>query len=329
MFIRTAGKMSQKVWIINENYKRSASGVAGGIISSFHRDVKQKNPALAYSLSLLIWGCGHLYIRRWKSGVPLFLFMIMFYLSMIMIVKDWTAIVSILGSLNVSRSETLLVFVFFYLAGLIIWHFNSCHAYFRTIKMNNTSFKGVKSIFLPAACSLLMPGWGQFLNGQPKKGICFQIFSLTGLFAFPAILIVFLFWPILEVSQARLMVEWIFTISLIFTPFIVMLWLFSVYDAARVSADNIKKEPLRKRIRYQINRYRHGVQVYGWKNAILPIIKRIVIVILLLTIVVVSYHHIPKRYYKEQLMDLGSRISQEGMTVIPGLINYFCDNIPS
>jgi len=321
--------INEKVWVINENYKKSAAGIAADNISSLHRDVKQKNPAMAYSLSLLIWGCGHLYLRRWKSGILLFLYMIMFYLFMIVTVIDWTAIVSIFGSLNISRSETLLVFGFFYLSGLVIWYFNSCLAYFGAVKLNNTSFKGVKSVFLPVVCSLLMPGWGQFLNGQPKKGLCFQLFSLTGFFALPAIYITFLFWPALEVSKARLMMEWIFTMSLIFTPILVMVWLFGVYDAARVSMNNIKKEPLRKRIGYQINRCRHVAQVYGWKNVIFLIVWRLVIVILLLAFGAFSYHHIPKRYYVQQLTDLSGKISQEGMTVLPTFINYMRNNIPS
>ena len=321
--------INEKVWVINENYKKSAPGIAVGNISSLQRDVKQKNPALAYSLSLLIWGCGHLYLRRWKSGILLFLYMVMFYLFMIMAVINWTALVSILGSLNISRSETLLAFGFFYLSGLVIWYFNSCLSYFNTVKLNNTSFKGLKSILLPAACSLLMPGWGQFLNGQPKKGLCLQIFSLTGFFALPAILITFLFWPALEVSQARLMIECIFTMSLIFVPIFVMAWLFGVYDAVRVSMNSIKKEPLRKRIGYQVNRYRHVAQVYGWKNAILLITKRLVIVILLLAFAAFGYHHIPKRYYMRQLANLSGKISQEGMTVLPSFINHIRNNIPS
>jgi hypothetical protein len=64
--------------------------------------------------------------------------------------------------------------------------------------------------------------------------------------------------------------------------------------------------------------------VYGWKNAMFLIVKRIVIVILLLAFGVIGYHYIPKRYYIQQLTDMGGRISKEGMTVIPSLINYFC-----
>lgn len=318
--------MNQKVWVIKENYKRSAS--EGVFISALHKEnAKQKNPALAYSLSLLVWGCGQLYNRRWKSGMMLLLFMILFYLSMSMIIMYWTSVEILFESLNVSRSEAILICGFFYLSGLLTWYFNSCHAYFKAIKINDNSFEGVKSILLPVVCSLLMPGWGQFLNGQPKKGICFQIFSFTGLFAFPAIFTVFLFWPTLQASQARLMVEWIFTISIILTPFIIMVWLFSIYDAARVSIDNIKKEPLRKRIEYQMNRHLHNIQIYGWKNSMLQGVKRIVIVILMLAFGVISYHYIPKRYYIQQLKYLEGRLSQEGMTVIPDLIHGVCNNV--
>jgi len=321
--------MYEKVWVINENYKQSATGISADNISSLHRDVKRKNPVLAYSLSLLIWGCGHLYLRKWKLGILLFLCMIMFYLTMIMTVINWTAIVSILESINISRAETILVFGFFYLSGLVIWYFNSCLSYFNTTKQNNTSFKGVKNILLPAVCSLLMPGWGQFLNGQPKKGLCLQLFSLAGFFALPAILMTFLFWPVMEESKARLMLEWIFTISLTFAPILVTVWVFGVYDAARVSMNNIKKEPFWKRIKYQINRYRHIAQVYGWKNAIFLIIWRFVIVILLLAFMAFSYHHIPKRFYVQQLTDLSGKMSQEGMTVLPTFINYIRNNIHS
>lgn len=322
--------MSQKVWVIQENNKRSISDAAitAEGISDFHQDnAKQKNPALAYSLSLIIWGCGQLYNRRWKSGIPLLLFMIIFYSSMSMIIIYWTTIVNFSESINISRSETLLTCGFFYISGLLTWHFNSCLAYLTTIKINDNSPEGVKSILLPTVCSLLIPGWGQFLNGQPKKGIFFQIFSFSGFIALPAILIVFLTWPTLEASQDRLIVEWIFTISIIFTPFILMMWLFSIYDASRISMDNIKKEPLRKRIGYHINRYQHNIQIYGWKNAILQIVKRIVLVILLLAFGIISYHYIPREFYIQKLKDLGSQTSQEGMTVIPDLVNNFCNNI--
>jgi TM2 domain-containing membrane protein YozV len=322
--------MNQKVWVIRGHYEGAAPNAptTGGLVTALHpAKAKQKDPALAYSMSLFIWGCGQLYNRRWKSGALLFLFMIIFCLSMSMIVMYWTFLVNFFGSINISRSGTFLICVFLYLAGLLTWYLNSCHAYFNTIKINGNPFEGLKSVFLPAVCSLFMPGWGQFLNGQPKKGICFQIFSLAGFVAFPAMLIIFLVWPTMEASQARLIVEWIFTVSIISTPLILMMWLFSIYDAARISMDKMKKEPLGKRIRYQISRYQHNIQIYGWKNAMLQIIKRIVVIMLLLTFGVISYRYIPRVYYIQQLQDLGDRVSQQEMTVLPDLINDFCNNI--
>lgn len=322
--------MTKKVWVIEENYNRSSSGTprTEGSVSALHTaKAKQKNPALAYSLSLLIWGCGQLYNKRWKTGTLLLLFMIIFYSSMSMFIMSRTSLASFFESINISRSGTLLICGFFYLSGILTWYFNSCHAYFTTIKINGNSFEGLKSVLFPAVCSLLIPGWGQFLNGQPQKGIFFQILGLTGLAAFPVIIIVFLLWPTLEVSQARLIVEWIFTISIISIPFVLLIWLLNIYDAASISMNDMKKEPPRKRIGYYINRYRHNIQIHGRKNAILKIVKRIVLVILLLSISIISYRFIPKEFYIQKLKNVSSQTSQDGMTVIPALINNFCSNI--
>jgi len=136
-------------------------------------------------------------------------------------------------------------------------------------------------------------------------------------------------WPTLDSSQARLVIEWIFTISIIFTPLILTVWLLGIYDAARVSTDNLRRESFRKRIRYQINRYRHDIQIRGWGNTILPITKRIVLMILLVGFGAISYQYIPKGYYIRQLQGLEDRFSQKGMTVIPHLINNFSNRISS
>ncbi len=317
--------MSQKVWVVREHNERAvADAQITGRISEFHQEKpKHRNPALAYSLSLFFWGCGQLYNRRWRSGILLFFSMVIFCSSMCMIVIYWNSLVNFFGSINISRSETLLICAFFYFSGSLVWYFNSCHAYFKTVRNNGYPFEGVKSVLLPVVCSFLIPGWGQFLNGQSKKGVFFQIFWFAGLIALPAVLVVSMIWSTLDSSQARLVIEWIFTISIIFTPFILTIWLFGIYDAARVSMDNLRREPFRKRIQYQINRYRHNIQMCGWGNTILPITKRIVLIILLLVFGAVNYQYIPKSYYIRHLQGLGDRFSQKGMTVIPHLINNF------
>lgn len=239
----------------------------------------------------------------------------------------WEPIKTSLEPFNVNYSETLLLCGFFYLSGLIIWLLNAWQAYFMTLKSNAKSFKGIKIMLLPVVCSLLMPGWGQLLNGQTKKGLFFHMFALAGLAVFPAILTIFLAWQTLEASRAQSIVEWIFSICIILAPFILLMWLISIFDAAKVSINKLKREPFQKRTRYAINRFRSNIRIYGRKNAMLPLIKRMVLVTLLLILCVISYQYFPEKYYVTQLQNLGNRMSQKEMTVLPNLVKKLLNNI--
>jgi len=323
--------MSQKVWVIRDGPEKqvSAARTGQGISSAYQqKSATRRNPSLAYSLSIIIWGCGQFYNRQRWLGILFLLFMINLYLLMGGAVMYLESVKSFFESIYVDCSGTLLVCGFFYLSGLIFWHFNAWHAYFKSIKINAGSPKeGIKLTLLPAVCSLLMPGWGQLLNGQTKKGLFFQLFAFTGLATLPSVPIIFLLWPALEASRSRLIVEWIFSIGIILSPLILMMWIFSIFDAAKVSIDNTKKEPLPVRIRYAAYRFRHYIQIYGWKNAVLPLIKRTTLAILLLIFCVINYHHVPKKFYMQQLQNLGNRLSEREMTVIPGIIKNLPDSM--
>jgi hypothetical protein len=322
--------MIQKVWVIDDIPEKqvSATDVNQRIIPVFQQKItKQRNPSLAYSLSIIIWGCGQFYNRQWKLGILFLLFMINFYLFMSIVVIYWESIRSFFEVIYVDCSGPLLIFGFVYLSGLIVWHLNAWQAHFKSLKSNARFHKDIKITLLPAVCSLLMPGWGQVLNGQTKKGLFFQSFALTGLATLPVIFIIFLVWPTLETSRSRLIIEWIFSISIILLPFILMMWILNIYDAAKVSIDNTKKEPLPIRIKYATNRFCYHIQIYGWKNAVLPLIRRSILIILLLIFCVITYHSVPKIFYVQQLQNLENRMSEKEMTVIPSIIKKLLNSI--
>lgn len=314
--------MSQKVWVIEDSFEGEISARRDNQsnVSALQQNSEQRNPSLAYSLSILIWGCGQFYNRQWRPGVLFLLFMIMFSVFMGIVVTCWKTIQSFFASLYVDCSEVFLIISFIYLLGLIVWHFNAWQAYFRSIKMNQKSPKSIKGTVLPAVCSLLMPGWGQLLNGQTKKGLFFQLFSFTGLAVFPFIIITFLLWPTLEASRSRFIIEWMFSMGILLFPFFLLIWLLNIFDAAKVSLDYRKKEPFRMRMKYVINRFRYHMQVYGWKNALLAFVKRNALVIVLLVFCVISFHYVPRKFYGQQLHHLGERMTENGMTVIPDII---------
>ena len=171
-------KMNQRVWVIEDNPEKQVSTpkINESIISTFQqKSTKERNPSLAYSLSIIIWGCGQFYNRQWRLGIMFLLYMINFYLSMIIAINYWKPMKSFFESIGIDFSTMLLIFAFFYLLGLIVWQFNAWQAYLKSIKINPRSHKGIKIRFFPAFCSFLMPGWGQLLNGQTKKGAFFSV----------------------------------------------------------------------------------------------------------------------------------------------------------
>lgn len=315
-------KKNKKVWVIEDSPGQVSliQKSQKNIPTIKQKRSEQRNPSLAYSLSIIIWGCGQFYNKQWKSGVLFFLLMIMFYAFMGITVTFWESITSSFESVYVNRSATFLILNFFYVLGIIVWHFNAWQAYFGSIKINQKAPKGLRGKLLPAVCSLLIPGWGQLLNGQTKKGLFFGLLLLTGLVALPFILVTLLAWSTLDASRSRIIIEWIFSISIILSPFFLLMWIVNIFDAAKVSIDHTKKVSLPRRIKYAIKRFRYDIQIYGRKNAVLSRLKRTTVVIILLIICGTAYHFVPKEFYMRQLQHLGNRMSGNEMTVIPRII---------
>ena len=196
-----------------------------------------------------------------------------------------------LKAVPITRSEAFIACGMFYLSGLIFWVINALQAYHQASKTRTDAFEGVKNPLLPPFCSLLVPGWGQFLNGQPKKGGYFLIFTLAGLFALPALVFISLLWSSLETFSDRFLLERILVFALALCPLVFLMWLLSLYDALKVCLDPLKKEPFRKRIKYAINRLR----MKGWARGILPQAKLTLMLGLFLAFsVTLSYDYFPQ-----------------------------------
>lgn len=317
--------MREKIYTINSPGQKHVPVTR--VISKDNGDAeprvrKWQNPAVAFNLSLLIPGAGQFYNRQWKAGILFLLPEIMLSSFIGIAAVHWEYVKTLNESYSVSRAGLLLTFLTFYFSGLVIWYVNAWQAYFRTVKNNSSPFMGIRSRLFPMVCSLFIPGWGQCLNGQPKKGLFFQTFALAGLTAFPAVVIIFQFWQSLEPSAARHIVERILTVCVILTPFILSMWLFGIYDAAMVSMNDQKGNALRKKIGYSISRLRHRILTYGWKNAIIPSIKRFAVFMLLLTFcLTISYYYFPKGFYLRSLQHVETYLSQKEMTLMPALIN--------
>jgi TM2 domain-containing membrane protein YozV len=277
----------------------------------------EKSPAVAYSLSILFWGGGQIYNDQRVKGL-LFLFLMLFLCTgVVLSLVFGQYLLNFILDHRISRASVFLLLELLLFCALMFWHYNAGDAYHKAVKTKRDPFLGIQSHVYPVICSLVIPGWGQFLNGQPIKGSVFSGFSIISLYSLVSAPCIILAWPALEASEARFIIEGIFTCIVLFIPLVPFLWIFSGFDALKVSIDDLKKEPFFDRIKYANNRRR----TQGLVRGVVPHIKStILFVLVLLFLLIFTYYYFPTKYYGEQLTSVQAWLQKRGMTIIPDLI---------
>jgi TM2 domain-containing membrane protein YozV len=313
---------TDRVWVLEDPDERPRVHKKPAVATSSRGP--QKNPAVAFTLSLLIWGAGQIYNRQGNIGCLLILLMVNFYMDPILIWVYRESLTPFLGWVDLTSSQLLMGIMAFYFSALIVWLFNAEHAYFVAAKTRTETFLGIDSSFLPPVCSLLIPGWGQFLNGQAAKGALFLMFALIGFFAVPALLIIPFFWPGLDTATDRFFWETVLVALLVLSPLTLVIWLLNSFDALKVSLDDTKKEPVLKRLEYANNRRR----MYGWGRGVFPYFKQTLVLGLFLALcLAVAYDQFPRDYYVARLQSLQVQLSRQHMVLIPRLIDRVLQDI--
>lgn len=277
----------------------------------------EKNPAKAYSWSVLFWGGGQFYNNRILKGLSLFFLTAAFYTGIVITVVFWTGIVRFLHDRGMSVSILLLVMfalLFCYLTSRCLCC--SC-AYYRVARSRKNCFTGTGSRKFPFLCSILLPGWGQFLNGQPLKGSLFAGLSVVSIFSLISVPVVLLTWKDLDPSSARLLIEAIFTVGILFLPLLPFIWIVSSHDALKVSREEWKKKPLWPRARMAGNLWRSRV----WVNRLFHRIKRMSLLTLFLAfLLIILNSNSSRQFYSGQLESARSRLQMMNMTLLPDLL---------
>jgi len=277
--------------------------------------LNERDPALAYTLSLLFWGVGQLYNKQRTKGLSYVCLMLYVSAAALLAFMFDHNIPSYLRFYGISPAQAVLGAAFLLFLILIFWVSNASDAYNTAVKARQSPFAGVSSRIYPALCSLLVPGWGQFLNGQPVKGGLFAgcaVLSVFSLISVPSILQV---WPSLESSDSRFIVEEVLLLSLPFLLLMPAIWIFSGFDAWKVSQGDIKKAPLLERLKAANNRRR----AQGWVRGVFPQIKTTVLLALFLTflLIITNLYFSPRDFYCGYLDEARRWSSKQGMLLIP------------
>jgi TM2 domain-containing membrane protein YozV len=308
--------MQQKVWEIKD------PGAYLGKKKTSTRETpaprQEKDPAAAYSRSLLFWGLGQLYNDQVVKGTVFMVAMVLAAFGAVLSAVYRHELYTFLLSRNISRSGMFLASEIILLALLLFSVSNAADAYRTAARTRRSRFRGVTSRVTPFLSSLLLPGWGQFLNGQPIKGSIFSVLAVIVGFSVFSVVLTFLVWPLLDGSDALFTVEEIFAVCLLLAPFMPLLWTFGAWDALKVSREELLKEPLWERIKAAY--YRGRTQ--GIVRGIFPQIRGTFLLVLLLAIfVLVVMYWFPAEYYTKQLMSVQKLLGDRGFSIVPELIS--------
>ncbi|MFZ5876431.1 MAG: hypothetical protein ACOYXU_08485 [Nitrospirota bacterium] len=278
----------------------------------------QKNPAVAFSWSLVIWGGGQFYNRQGAIGFLLLLLMANCLVAPTLLWVYWDAVLALDIPISLTTSQLMGSVGSIYLSGLLVWFVSAVQAYYRTNTARTAPFNGIANRFLPAICSLLIPGWGQFLNGQPRKGTLFLCVAFIAFCAVPVLLMILWGWPMLRAAEDRLFWEVVLIAVAALGPPALLIWPVATFDALVVSRDDTKKEPVLKRLEYANNRRR----MYGLGRGVFPYFKQTLMLGLLLVLfATVTYYYTPRDYYISRLHALRDASSTRHMVLIPRLLD--------
>ena len=283
-----------------------------------------KNPARAYTLSLLLWGAGQSYNEEHGKALVFQVLLIALLVGTVAAVIFSDRLLLFLQAHQIPPSRSFLSIEILFFSILVFWISVAGDAYRTAARSRSARFPGIQNHVFPCLCSLLVPGWGQFLNGQPVKGAFFSSVSVFGFFAVVSIPATLLFWTSLEASDTRSIVEAVFAITVLYAPVVPLLWLFGAYDALRVSLDDYRKEPLWDRIKAANNRRR----TKGLKGAFPSIGRTCALALILAVSLIVVIRYFPVRYYIEMLAFLRHELTKLGMTILPELITQLLALLP-
>jgi len=306
----------EKVWEIKdpEAYLRGKKAPSG----PRPEPREQKDPAKAFNLSMFYWGGGQLYNDQLRKGGIFMVLMLLVFGSVVLGIIYRVELDRFLIGRGIPRSRTFLAAEFLLLFVLLFWVSNAADAYRTAARTRKTRYPGVSSRVTPFLGSLLVPGWGQYLNGQPIKGSIFSVLAVITGFSVLSVIFTFLAWPRLDTGDARFIVEGISSVCLFIAPLAPLLWTFSAYDAFKVSSDDLLKEPLWERIKAAYYRGRNQGVVRG----VIPQIKGTVMLVLFLAFLVIIVHYwFPTGFYAKLLSSVKMLLRDRGMTIIPDLID--------
>jgi hypothetical protein len=191
-------------------------------------------PAGAASLSIFVWGSG-----QWLNGDRDLAMLLGLSQGLIaalhyFVVNTWSPIRKMAHIFFIEEWELLLgaAAIDFWLIFLLL--FNVSQA-FKSAERQGGRFQGLKQPLLSGLVSLLVPGWGQILNGQLRKGLLFLLAFVTQAYLLAFYLLTPLYRIVSDLDPNQVLLRDVIRYGKVLLVVTAILWMISVYDAVLVA----------------------------------------------------------------------------------------------
>lgn len=188
----------------------------------------------ASSLSLFLWGGG-----QWVNGdrdlaILLFLWQVLIVAVHYLVISIWSPIRRMAHVFFIEEWEVLMgaAAIDFWLMFLLL--FNVSQAY-RSAERQRGRCRGMGNPWLSGLASAVIPGWGQLLNGQLKKGLFFLFGFLLQGYLLAYYLATPLYRIVSDLDPNQRLLREIINAGQIALGVTALLWLVSAYDAVLVA----------------------------------------------------------------------------------------------
>jgi hypothetical protein len=251
-----------------------------------------------------------MYSRDYGSGSKFLASMLFFYTGLSCLVLFPSFVSRFISEMDIPMFAPIIGLVLFFIAGLVVWLCNAIDAYNRATNSRSEPFRGVDNGIWPPLCSFLFPGWGQFLNGQPRKGFFFLLFGLVGISSAFVLVITLNVWPVLKTSHDRLILEFYLAAAFAAIPLSILMWIVSIYDACGPDRE--------------LSRIKPGLPFAGYRVRKQGIVQNLVprgtVILGLLLAISVGMQFIPKSYYLNSIENIRHEMLRNNMEMVPELL---------
>ena len=287
----------------------------------------QKNPGLAASLSALIWGVGQIYAESLVGGMYWFILQLGTVISLGLSWHNRATLVAWAQAFPSGEVVLVLGGILTCLLFSFLWIVNIRNAYQIASRQRRGVFEGVDNIFLLVLGSLFLPGLGQLLNGQTRKGTFYLIFSMLLHFFLFASIWIAIFWPYLVEPSSLTAVEWLFVMLPFGVGISLIALVCSLYDAIKVHLYPGIRESFLKRVRNNIQRRKMGITVPGELSVFRLFTRQIAFLFVLMVLVHGAWQFFPRGFYAKNIRLVSQYFAARNMKVLPTMLNQSAEKV--